>query len=138
MSERAYEGGCLCGAVRFRATGAPSDPTLCHCGTCRRAAGAPVVAWVSFPRAGFAFTRGEPARFRSSPSVERTFCARCGTPLSYAHDAEAGTIDLTTVSLDSAAELAPRDHTWTSHALPWMHGLDALPHFPERRTGRDD
>ena len=117
MSERAYEGGCLCGAVRFRASGSPSNPTLCHCGTCRHAAGAPVVAWVSFPRSGFAFTRGEPARFRSSVPVERTFCARCGTPLTYTHDAEADTIDVTTASVDDAAELAPRDHTWTSHAL---------------------
>ena len=138
MSDPTYEGGCLCGAVRFRAVGAPFDATLCHCRSCRGAAGAPLVAWVSFPRAGFAFTRGEPARFRSSPPVERTFCARCGTPLSYAHEGDAGTIDVTTVSLDSAAELAPRDHTWTSHALAWMRELDALPHFPERRTGRVD
>ena len=134
MSDDVWEGGCLCGALRFRARGAPTHATLCHCQSCRRAAGAPLVAWVSFPRACFAFTRGEPARFRSSPPVERSFCPRCGTPLTYAHDAERDTLDVTTVSLDRAAELAPRDHTWTSHALPWVHDLDALPHHLERRS----
>jgi len=138
VSGDVWEGGCLCGAVRFRAHGAATDATLCHCRSCRRAAGAPAVAWVSFPRAGFAFTRGEPGRFRSSPPVERTFCARCGTPLSYAHDAEPATLDVTTASLDRAAELAPQDHIWTSHALPWMHDLDALPHHPKRRDGRGE
>ena len=66
--------------------------------------------------------------------VERTFCARCGTPLTYAHERTPDTIDVTTASFDDAAELAPRDHTWTSHALGWMRDLDALPHFPERRS----
>ena len=138
MSEELWEGGCLCGALRFRASGAPTNATLCHCRSCRRAAGAPLVAWVSFPRAGFAVTRGEPARFRSSPRVERSFCSRCGTPLTYAHDAEPETLDVTTVSLDRAAELAPADHTWTSHALPWVWGLDALPRHPKRRDGGGD
>ena len=133
MSDQVWEGGCLCGAVRFRARGAPTNATLCHCQSCRRASGAPFVAWVSFPRAGFGLIRGEPARFRSSPPVERSFCARCGTPLTYAHDAEPESLDVVTVSLDRAGELAPRDHTWTSHALPWVRALDVLPRHPERR-----
>jgi hypothetical protein len=135
MSESDYEGGCLCGAVRYRATGKASNATLCHCQTCRRAAGAPLVAWVTFARSGFAFTRGEPVRYRSSPLVIRAFCGRCGTPLSYARDDEPESIDVTTISLDRAAELAPRDHIWTRHALPWASGLDALPRFREKRSG---
>jgi hypothetical protein len=135
MSEGALEGGCLCGAVRYRAAGPASNATLCHCATCRRAAGAPLVAWVSFATRGFGFTRGDPVRYRSSPLVTRTFCGRCGTPLSYARDDEPESIDVTTISLDQASELAPRDHTWTSHSLPWAHGLDALPRFREKRGG---
>ncbi|HKC49623.1 MAG TPA: GFA family protein [Myxococcota bacterium] len=135
MSEGEFEGGCLCGAVRYRATGAAGNATLCHCQTCRRASGAPTVAWVTFAARAFGFTRGDPLRYRSSPLVLRTFCGRCGTPLSYARDDEPESIDVTTISLDRAAELAPRDHTWTRHALPWMRGLDALPHFPEKRSG---
>ena len=135
MSQAEFAGGCLCGAVRLRATGPARNATLCHCRTCRRAAGAPLVAWVTFAARDFAFTRGDPVRYRSSPLVVRTFCGRCGTPLTYARDDEPETIDVTTISLERAHELAPRDHIWTSHALPWARGLDALPSFPEKRSG---
>ena len=37
-------GHCCCGYVRYRIDGQPSKQTLCHCATCRRASGAPVVA----------------------------------------------------------------------------------------------
>ncbi|MFI5316531.1 MAG: GFA family protein [Myxococcota bacterium] len=133
MTDGGRAGGCLCGAVRYRALGAASSPTLCHCRTCRRAAGAPAVAWVSFPRAGFAFTGSEPVRYRSSAQVVRTFCGRCGTPLSYAHEDEPGSIDVTTASLDQPDELPPRDQLWTSHSLAWSEGLAALPRHPGKR-----
>jgi len=136
MSETEYEGGCLCGAVRFRAEGPASNSTLCHCTSCRRAAGAPVVAWVTFGATSFALTRGEAVRYRSSPLVIRTFCGRCGTSLCYTRDDEPETIDVTTASLDRAREFAPSDHIWTSDALPWMHGVDPLPRFPGKRSAR--
>ena len=58
-------GGCLCGHVRYEADGAPFHETICHCSMCRRAAGAPMVAWFSVPRAGFRVVAGTPARFAS-------------------------------------------------------------------------
>ena len=42
-----YSGGCLCGSVRYRATGKPIAPTHCHCETCRRVSGAAFMTWVS-------------------------------------------------------------------------------------------
>ena len=41
MNNRTIEGGCLCGAIRYRVTAEPQGRTLCHCESCRRAAGAP-------------------------------------------------------------------------------------------------
>jgi hypothetical protein len=129
----ATHGGCLCGAVRYRAGGEASHPTLCHCASCRRAAGAPVVAWVTFPRADFAFTQGTPTRYRSSPPVLRSFCATCGTPLTYQHDAHPGEIDITVASLDDPSAFPPADHTWTSEQLPWLELGDALPRHRRSR-----
>ena len=37
------EGGCLCGAVRYRISAAPSHTDYCHCRMCQRSTGAPVV-----------------------------------------------------------------------------------------------
>jgi hypothetical protein len=127
------DGGCLCGAVRYRAAGPVTHPTLCHCRSCRLGAGAPSVAWVSFPRARFAWTGAAPARYGSSPPVERTFCARCGTSLTYTHSDFGDEIDVTTASLDAPQAFPPRDHTWVEEALPWSE-LGALPRFPQRRT----
>jgi hypothetical protein len=121
------EGGCLCSAVRYRASGEARHPTLCHCNSCRRASGAPLVAWVTFPIAQFAFTKGAPARYRSSPPVVRTFCASCGTPLTYQHDAYAGAIDVTVASLDDPSSFPPADHTWTSDKIAWLELGDGLP-----------
>ena len=36
-----YEGGCLCGAVRYRAVSPPIRAVICHCPMCRRHSGAP-------------------------------------------------------------------------------------------------
>src|SRR5438128_2248957 len=100
MSEQAtVRGGCLCGAVRYRAEGPPRALSLCHCESCRRAAGGGPVAWTVLNAAGFSW-QGEPARFASSPGVERTFCARCGTALGYASEDRPDAIDITTVTLD--------------------------------------
>jgi len=49
------EGGCLCGAVRYRVEGEPEASDICHCETCRRAASAPTLPFAVFPSARFAF-----------------------------------------------------------------------------------
>ena len=71
MTENAIEGGCLCGAIRYRSELAPIASVLCHCSSCRRASGAPSLAWLILPAEGFSFTQGEPKTFRSSPHVAR-------------------------------------------------------------------
>jgi hypothetical protein len=63
MSEASdtFGGGCLCGAVRFVATGQPKGVAWCHCESCRKHSGAPVSVFVAYepphtplPRARFA------------------------------------------------------------------------------------
>jgi len=54
-------GSCLYGTIRYRITGAPVEALYCHCGMCRRAHGAPVVAWLTVPLDPFAVT-GRQAR----------------------------------------------------------------------------
>ena len=124
-----YSGGCLCGAVRFEVSGPGSNLCYCHCNSCRRAAGAPAVAWGTFAYGGFRVTRGTLTEYRSSPPVRRGFCAACGGALTYRHEARAGEIDVTLASLDEAASLAPRMHVWVGDKLPWVLIADDLPQF---------
>ena len=129
-------GRCLCGRLRYEARGAGSAATLCHCESCRRAAGSPAVAWITFRADAFSWTRGAPRLFRSSPAVSRGFCEHCGTPVTYAHDDEPDWIDVTVGSLDAPADVAPADHTWTEDRLAWMTDLERLPALPRsRRAG---
>jgi hypothetical protein len=127
------EGGCLCGAIRYRVSGTPTNTMICHCETCRRAAGSPVVAWLTFAATDFRFSKGQPVQFSSSPPVRRTFCGLCGTPLTYAHADSPGSIDVTTCSLDAPQSFPPTHHSWLSDDVGWLRFGDGLPAFPQSR-----
>ncbi|SFR94568.1 Uncharacterized conserved protein [Dyella sp. OK004] len=133
--DRPIEGGCLCGAVRYRTSGAPLARTLCHCRSCRRASGAAAVAWVVFRTDDFAFVEGAPAEFSSSPGVVRGFCSQCGTPLTYRRATKGDTIDVTTATLDAANDFAPTKEIWVEHKLAWACLNDTLPHYAGSSTG---
>jgi hypothetical protein len=122
------EGGCLCEAIRYRVVGVPVSSIICHCNTCRRASGAPSVAWLTFPFGNFTLMSGRPQIFRSSPGVKRTFCASCGTPLTYESDHELGTIDVTTISLDDPSKFPPTREVWLDHKLAWEEANPSLDH----------
>ncbi|HKE95781.1 MAG TPA: GFA family protein [Povalibacter sp.] len=130
MTTAVAEGGCLCGAIRYRLTAQPRSTSLCHCRSCRLAAGAPSVAWVVLNAADFHVAAGVPTEFRSSAGVVRTFCNRCGTPLTYQHVTELDRIDITTASLDSPDMFPPTREIWLSHKISWERANDALAQYP--------
>ena len=129
------QGGCFCGAVRYEASGPPFHLTSCHCSICRRTTGAPFVAWFSVPRSSFRFTQGTPVRFRSTPECTRSFCARCGTQLTFENDEFVNELDLTICSLDDPEQLPPDDHTFVRSKLAWIQLDDGL---PEHRAARPE
>jgi hypothetical protein len=129
------EGGCFCGAVRYRITGQPAHVTNCHCSMCRRTSGAPFVAWAVVKKPNFAFTEGEPARLDSSSEGRRSFCGRCGTPLTCELSAQPELVDVTVCSMDDPAPLRPKDHIWTDSRVPWVSLDDDLPRYPEGWAG---
>jgi len=124
-----YEGGCLCGAVRYRLSGSPLHSVICHCLSCRRAGGAPTVAWLTFERTRFEWLSGRAQPYVSSPGVLRCFCGSCGSPLSYENEASPGTIDVTTASLDDANRFPPTREVWLEHKLSWQGANPALEPF---------
>lgn len=127
------DGGCLCGAVRYRIEGPPRRITHCHCLHCRRASGAAFVTWVEFDPAGFGLLSGTPAEYESRPRVTRQFCASCGTQLTYRHADEPDVIDVTACSLDDPDGIAPEDHVWCDRMVPWLKLDDGLPRYGRGR-----
>jgi hypothetical protein len=138
MNQQVIEGGCLCGAVRYRVTGTDTARSLCHCRSCRMASGAPSVAWVVFRAADFAFVKGQPARFHSSPPVTRTFCAECGTPLTYQSEARPMSVDVTTITLDAADDFAPTKEIWVQDRVSCECVNDELPQYRRSSVGDID
>lgn len=131
MTDTIYEGGCLCGAVRYRVAGPVLLVEYCHCHMCRRAAGAPVVCWVDFPFARFSLTKGSITRYRSSPGITRGFCAACGSSLSFQRGETPPKITLAVDSLDDPDALAPWQHIYVADAVSWLHIPDDLPRYAQ-------
>jgi hypothetical protein len=129
MSEELREGGCLCGGVRYTVSDGPRASAICHCVSCRRASGAQSVAWVVFPSEAFSFVSGDPAEYRSSAEVSRTFCGQCGTSLTYQRDGSPDSIDVTAASLDLPDEFPPTHHVWLEDKVSWESVDDGLPRF---------
>lgn len=121
MPTPVLEGGCLCGAIRFRTEGAPQRPHTCSCASCRRHSGALTLGWVEFPAAQVQWKGpgGAPATWRSSPHSSRAFCPQCGSSLGAIDDAP--TIALATGAFDKPhlVALAPQYHSYTSRRPRW-------------------
>lgn len=118
------EGGCLCRHVRYQISQAPEAAAICHCISCRLAAGAESVAWAVVPIDGFSCTGSELRRYQSSESVERTFCGRCGSTITYQQKPE--TIDVTLATLDDPESLPPTQEVWCESRLSWNAANPAL------------
>jgi hypothetical protein len=116
-----HDGGCLCGAVRFRVRGPAKWTAYCHCESCRRQTGAPVAAYAGFERDQVAFTAGEPARYASSPGVARRFCAICGSPLTYEGERWPSEVHFHVGAFDAPEDFAPTGHAFAEERLAWLH-----------------
>ena len=117
-------GGCMCGAVRFDATGEPLHIGYCHCRSYRHHTGAPVAAMLVFKPDKVKFTAGERRIYNSSPGIERGFCGQCGTPLTWEGH---GLISLQIGTLDDPDEHAPTLHWRYEERIPWCDVASGLP-----------
>lgn len=115
---RSFEGGCMCGRVRYAVRGEPLAVSICHCESCRRAAGAQSVAWATFRLADFGIVSGSLTVFQSSRDVERGHCAACGTSITF-RETDGDTIDVTVASMSDPAGLEPSMEIWLSHRIGW-------------------
>jgi hypothetical protein len=116
-----YEGGCRCGAVRYRIDGEPLSAGYCHCRMCQLAAGAPVVAWVAFRREDIRFVKGMPQPVPASSRAIRRVCPECGDALTFEYAGHGDTIDVTIASLDDPNATEPVYRIWSSPRLRWLH-----------------
>ncbi|WP_347093278.1 GFA family protein [Sphingomonas parapaucimobilis] len=123
------EGGCLCGACRYRTNAAPLNVRVCHCHRCQKATGAAFYARVMMPLAGLAVD-GPVGWVSADSGIRRGFCTKCGTTL-FSERRSAGTIGLSMGSLDRPELFEPTEHIWTSSKQAWLILNDGRPQYPE-------
>ena len=113
--EDRYQGGCLCGAVRLLANGAPLRVGICHCLDCRKHHGALFYAAAVFSD-GVVTVTGDTGSYKG-----RHFCPRCGSSVFARSDGE---IEVHLGALDAPDQLIPAYELWTQRREGW------LPEFP--------
>jgi hypothetical protein len=115
------EGRCLCGSVRFVATGEPEGVAWCHCQSCRKHSGAPVSVFVVFRRDAYTVIEGKITRFNSSPGRLRGFCGRCGSTLTCEGESSPDIhFHIGAFSFKDAARFKPTQQFFPEERLPWF------------------
>lgn len=122
--QQKISGRCYCGGIHYEALGPTHFQANCHCENCRRAIGAQAVAWISVSRETFAFVMGSPRRYQTDTKAWRTFCADCGTSLTYESPPRTDQIDIITATLDNPQAYPPVEDAFAEERLPWVPLLD--------------
>jgi hypothetical protein len=120
------EGGCQCGKVRYRIDGEIQFAAVCHCPSCRKSAGAPLVGWAMVETGALSVDRASVSVYMSSEGVRRSFCGTCGTSLFFEADYLDGLVDITTESFDEPDRVQPTDQIWTRHETGCVRALAGM------------
>jgi hypothetical protein len=135
MSDRkTLTGGCLCAATRYEATGTPGLTLICHCRMCQRVSGGPFMGLLFLPSEAVQVTKGAPLLYPASPTSNRHFCGRCGSPLFFERHTREIT-GLTVGSLDEPYDFKPQMHLCVESAMAWLNIHDAAPRHAKKPEG---
>ena len=126
-------GSCLCGAVRYRLAAPLHEIHHCHCSRCRKAHGAAFSTFGRLDAKHFEVTSGADhvRRYRSSSAVERTFCATCGSNLTFHFDGLPDAVWIAVGTLDDDPGVRPSGHIFATSKASWVEITDELPQWPE-------
>jgi len=133
--QNTFTGGCLCGAIRYEASGALHGSFICHCRMCQRASGAPFAALFYMSAEDIRVTRGQPKTYKSSPQVDRDFCGNCGSSLFFDRSNRPGQRAIFVGSLDDPNNFNPDCHLCLSSAVNWLDIRDTIPRYAQKPEG---
>ena len=124
MSADKHLASCQCGAARAEMTGAPKFVGNCHCEACRKATGGAVSTWVGFNDDQVRWLTEKPSYYASSAGVKRGYCAKCGTPLTYAGEKWAGETHFLIGVMEHPENYTPQGEVFADEALPWAQHIE--------------
>jgi hypothetical protein len=128
----AREGGCACGAVRYRLTSDPLFIHCCHCLNCQRQTGSAFVINLLIEADRIHLLAGEPEPVevpRDDGSVQRIFrCSTCQIAL-YSQYTHPGVRFVRGGTLDDPRGVAPDVHIFTRSKVGWVTLPESVPAF---------
>lgn len=119
-----HEGGCVCGAVRYRVKNPPTVALVCHCTFCRRRTGSAFGVGAYFRDEDVEFLAGERGSYEHRSDETRRwlkveFCNRCGGNITWTLELRPGTRAIAAGSFDDPSWLRIERHIWTRSATGW-------------------
>jgi hypothetical protein len=131
-----HEGGCACGAVRFRVKSSPVVAMACHCRFCQQRLGTAFALVAYFEEKNIEFTSGERTLYehRSDESgrwLKLEFCPRCGTTLSHTAEVRPGLRSISVGTFDDPGWIRIERHIWTRSKRPWVSIPSDAATFPQ-------
>lgn len=124
------EGGCACGAVRYRLTSEPMFVHCCHCLNCQRQTGSAFVINALIESDRVELIAGEPVAVdapRDDGSPQRIFrCAACQVAV-YSEYGRPEVKFVRAGTLDQPAGVVPDVHIFTRSKLPWVTVPESVP-----------
>jgi hypothetical protein len=135
-----HEGGCLCGALRYRTIGEPMRVAVCHCTWCQRRTGSAFSIEVVYPLGDVTFA-GEALRLyrhvsdESGRWLDQHFCATCGANLGFTLEAVPGIRTLAAGSFDDPSWITPERqkfrYVYLRSAREWSQLPDDVERYEE-------
>src|SRR5262249_2249067 len=123
-----YQGGCLCGAVRYRLDARPLGVNACHCDDCKKLSGATSILMVLAARAALVHEKGDVARYRkradSGREIDIVRCVVCGIRLWHEPLSSPQLVFVAAGTLDDSSWAIPASHIWTGKAASGMRFED--------------
>jgi hypothetical protein len=123
------EGGCSCGAVRYRLTSEPMFVHCCHCLNCQRQTGSAFVINLLIESDRVQVT-GEPKPVdvpRDDGSKQRIYrCPGCQVAIFSEYGAPAVKF-VRAGTLDDPSAVSPDVHIYTRSKLPWVKLPESVP-----------
>jgi hypothetical protein len=134
------EGGCVCGAVRYRLTAPPLGVYSCHCKDCQRSSGSTHSMSMPVKREHIELISGALSAFDKTADSGRVVrmlgCQRCGTRLWNEPQANLSLRILKSGTLDDSGWAAPVGNIWTASKLPWVTIDERQVNFPGQPADR--
>ncbi|KAF1933701.1 S-adenosyl-L-methionine-dependent methyltransferase [Didymella exigua CBS 183.55] len=120
-----FKGGCRCGGIQYTSTACPKDIVVCHCRACQQLSGSAYISFTGVSKSALTFTEQSTREIlKLSDIAERSFCSRCGAPISMALSFHEDEISLTmgSVDLESMSCELPKigKHIFLREKAPWL------------------